>query len=131
LPPDYKLKGLNEKVLLKSMMKGKMPDEILKRPKQAYRAPILSSFLGDDAPGYVKEILSPESLDRAGIFNSDSVAKLLVKMKSGKAYSEIDNMAITAIISTQLLHKQFIEEFKHLNASELISYNIRSEAKYN
>jgi len=130
LPPDYKMKILNEKVLLKKMMKGKIPDEILNRPKQAYRAPILSSFLGDDAPDYVKEILSPECLDKVGIFNSESVAKLLVKMNSGKAYSEIDNMAITAIISTELLYKQFIEEFKYLKNNELISCTIRSESNF-
>jgi asparagine synthase (glutamine-hydrolysing) len=52
-------------------------------------------------------------------------------MNSGKAYSEIDNMAITAIISTQLLYKQFIEEFKYLNDNELINYDIRSEANFN
>jgi asparagine synthase (glutamine-hydrolysing) len=115
LPPDYKLKGLNEKVLLKKMMKGRLPEEILHRPKQAYRAPILSSFLGEDAPNYVREVLSPESLINSGIFNADSVTKLLVKMNSGKSYSEMDNMALTAVISTQLLYKQFIEDFKHLN----------------
>jgi asparagine synthase (glutamine-hydrolysing) len=131
LPPDYKMKILNEKVLLKKMMKGKIPDEILNRPKQAYRAPILSSFLGEEAPPYVKEVLSPESLLKTGIFNPESVAKLLVKMNSGKAYSEIDNMALTAIISTQILHKQFIEEFKHLNRNDLINCNIRSEVNFN
>jgi asparagine synthase (glutamine-hydrolysing) len=131
LSPDYKMKILNEKVLLKKMMKGKIPDEILNRPKQAYRAPILSSFLGEDAPHYVKEVLSPESLLKTGIFNPDSVTKLLIKMNSGKAYSEIDNMAITAIISTQILHKQFIEKFKHLNRNDLINCNIRSEVNFN
>ena len=131
LPPDYKMKILNEKVLLKKMMKGKIPEEILNRPKQAYRAPILSSFLGDEAPHYVKEVLSPESLKKVGIFNPDSVTKLLVKMNSGKAYSEIDNMAITAIISTQILYKQFIEEFKYLNSNELINFKIRSLVNFN
>jgi asparagine synthase (glutamine-hydrolysing) len=87
--------------------------------------------LGEDSPDYVKEVLSPESLVRVGIFNPDSVSKLLSKMNSGKAYSEIDNMAITAIISTQLLYKQFIEEFKYLNDNELINYDIRSEANFN
>jgi asparagine synthase (glutamine-hydrolysing) len=131
LPPDFKLQILNEKVLLKKMMKGRIPEEILKRPKQAYRAPILSSFLSDEAPGYVKEVFSVESLKNAGIFNPDSVNKLLVKMNSGKSYSEIDNMALTAIISTQLLHKQFIEDFKHLNSDDLINCTIRSEVNYN
>ena len=131
LPPDFKLKGLNEKVLLKKMMKGKLPEEILNRPKQAYRAPILSSFLGADAPKFVMELLSAESLLEAGIFNPDSVSKLLVKMNSGKAYSEIDNMALTAIISTQLLYKQFIKEFKYLDNKELTKYTLQTEKNYN
>ena len=130
LPPDFKLKGLKEKVLLKEMMKGKLPEEILNRPKQAYRAPILSSFLGEEAPEFVMEILSPSSLLEADIFNPVSVSKLLVKMNSGKAYSEIDNMALTAIISTQLLYQQFIKEFKYLGDSELISFTLRSESNY-
>ena len=130
LPPEFKLKGLNEKVLLKEMMKGKLPEEILKRPKQAYRAPILNSFLGEDAPEFVSEILSNTALMEADIFNPDSVSKLINKMASGKAYSEIDNMALTAIISTQLLYKQFIKEFKFLDDGELISYSLRSESNY-
>jgi len=130
LPPDYKLKGLNEKVLLKKMMIGRLPEEILNRPKQAYRAPILSSFLGVDAPDYIKEVLSAESLLNAGIFSVDSVSKLLVKMNSGKSYSEIDNMALTAVISTQLLYKQFIKDFKHLNNNDLINCTMRSESNY-
>jgi len=131
LPPDYKMKGLKEKVLLKSLMKGRLPEEILNRPKQPYRAPILSSFLGDDAPEYVNEVLSETEIKKAGIFSPDSVKRLLVKMKSGKAYSEIDNMALTAIISTQLLHKQFIEDFRYLKMNELISYTLRSESDFN
>ena len=131
LPPDYKLKGLNEKVLLKNMMKGKLPEEILNRPKQAYRAPILSSFLGVDAPEFVMNILSEDFLLEAGIFNPESVSRLLAKMNSGKAYSEIDNMAITAIISTQLLYKQFIKEFKYLEDNVLTKYTLQTEENYN
>lgn len=130
LPPDFKMRGLNEKVLLKSLMKGRLPEEILNRSKQPYRAPILSSFLGDDAPEYVNNVLSEAEIAKAGIFSPDSVKRLLVKMKSGKAYSEIDNMALTAIISTQLLHKQFIDDFRYLKMNELISYNLRSEADF-
>lgn len=130
LPPDYKLKGLNEKVLLKTMMKERLPQEILDRSKQAYRAPILSSFIGENAPDFVAEVLSPKSVNEADIFSSDSVNKLLNKINSGKAYSEIDNMALTAIISTQLLYKQFIKEFNPINNSELINHSVRSELNY-
>lgn len=131
LPPDYKLKGLNEKVLLKKMMKGKLPEQILTRSKQAYRAPVLSSFLGNEAPEYVNDILSRSSLSDAGIFNPESVARLLQKMKSGKAYSEMDNMALTAVISTQLLYLQFIKEFNKAEKRKLENCTIRSEKIYN
>lgn len=131
LPPDYKMKFLEEKILLKSLMKGKLPVDILNRPKQAYRAPIHSSFLGKNAPEYVKEVLSTSSVKNVGIFNPESVIKLLVKMKSGKSYSEIDNMALTGIISTQILYNKFIEEFKYLSDNELIDYEIRLESNFN
>lgn len=131
LPPDYKLKVLNEKVLLKKMMKGKLPEEILNRPKQAYRAPILSSFLGADSPEFVMDVVSEDFIIEAGIFSPGSVSKLLAKMNSGKAYSEIDNMAITAIISTQLLYKQFIKEFKYLDNKALTKYTLQAEENYN
>lgn len=130
LPPDFKLKGLNEKALLKRMMKGRLPEEILKRPKQAYRAPILSSFLGKDAPEFVKDLLSNESIIEADIFNPETVERLIAKMTSGKAYSEIDNMAITAIISTQLIYRMFIKNFKYLDNDQLINCVVKSEMNY-
>jgi asparagine synthase (glutamine-hydrolysing) len=131
LPPDYKMKFLEEKILLKALMKGRLPEDILHRPKQAYRAPIHSSFLGENAPEYVKEVLSSSSIKNVGIFNPESVTKLLAKMKSGKSYSEIDNMALTGIISTQILYNKFIKEFIHLSDKELIDCEFRLESKFN
>jgi len=130
LPPDYKLKGLNEKVLLKSVMKGRLPGEILERSKQAYRAPIHSSFLGNNSPEFVKSILSNNKLRDYGIFNPESVFKLLNRIQSGKEQSEINDMALTAILSTQLLHKQFIKEFRHLSKNEMIPYKLISENNF-
>ena len=109
VPPDLKLNGLNEKYLLKELMKGKIPESILKRPKQPYRAPISSVFLGKDAPEYVGEMLSERITKKAGIFDHESVSTLLKKIERSGTASEMDNMALTAIISTHLLHHQFIE----------------------
>jgi len=109
LPADYKLKGLNEKYLLKKLLKNRIPDKILKRPKQAYRAPIKSVFLSKDSSGYVKEMLSEEAFRKANIFNYDSVAALLSRMEKSSVPSEIDNMVLSSVISTHLLYSQFIE----------------------
>ena len=62
LHPDLKLNGLNEKYLLKKMMKGRLPDAILNRSKQAYRAPIKSTFFSEEIPEYLKNMLSEEKI---------------------------------------------------------------------
>lgn len=109
LPPKYRLNGLTEKYLLKKLLKGKIPESIIKRPKQPYRAPISSVFLSKNSPEYVKYMLSDTYTRRTGIFEHESVSTLLRKIEKTGVASEVDNMVITAVISTHLLHHQFIE----------------------
>ncbi|MBT8180697.1 MAG: asparagine synthase C-terminal domain-containing protein, partial [Eudoraea sp.] len=109
LHPDLKLNGLNEKYLLKKLMKGRLPDPILNRPKQAYRAPIKSVFIGKGVPDYLKEMLSEDTIKKAGVFHPEHVTQLLSKMQAGNRVSEIDNMALTAILSTQMLKDKFVD----------------------
>ena len=117
LPPEFKLKCLDEKFLLKKMMRGQLPDAILNRPKQAYRSPSVSYADSD----YVKDLLSNEAIESAGLFNPDRVKKLSMKMNSGKNISEVDKMAFMGILSTQILNDLFVKKHKKaLNKSELI-----------
>lgn len=109
LPAEYKLKGLNEKYLLKKVMKDNIPESILKRPKQPYRAPIKSVFLSKNKPEYVKYMLSEEYTRRAGIFDYESVSSMLARIEKTDIASEMDNMVLTAVISTHLLNYQIIE----------------------
>ena len=121
LHPDLKLNGLNEKYLLKKLMKDRLPDVILNRPKQAYRAPIRSTFTSDDLPTYLKDMLSEKAIREAGIFNPDHVNQLLNKMNSKNQVSEIDEMAVTAILSTQILNDLFINRsIQELNDDDLV-----------
>ncbi len=110
LPDRYKLNSLNEKFILKKMSVGKIPESITKRSKQAYRAPIASSFFSANAPTYIDEILSENSINEFGIFDTIKVQSLIKKIKSQKNVSEIDQMAIAGIISTQLLYKMFVSQ---------------------
>jgi asparagine synthase (glutamine-hydrolysing) len=106
---DYKLHGLNEKYLLKKLLKNKIPESIIKRPKQPYRAPIKSVFLSKEVPEYVKYMLSESYIRSTGIFDPQSINDLLRKIERTGIASEMDNMALTAVISTHLLNYQFIE----------------------
>ncbi len=124
LNPDLKLKGLNEKYLLKYMMKDRIPDAILNRSKQAYRAPIRSTFFSEEMPLYLSSMLSEENITGYGIFNLDFVNQLINKMKLNKQVSEIDNMAITAVLSTQILYDLFINKsIPKLQEHELVVLN--------
>ena len=110
LPDKIKLNGLNEKYLLKKLMSGRIPESIVKRPKQPYRAPIRSVFLGKERPSYVEEMLSEKMTQLASIFSYESIATFLTKIETAGTASEMDNMVLAAVISTHLVHHQFIEK---------------------
>lgn len=131
LPPNFKLHGLNEKYLLKKMMTGKLPLQILERPKQAYRAPVLTCFMSDDAPDYINEMLSEKKLISAGIFNPEKVHYLTTRLKENNHVSEIDNMALMGILSTQILDSQFVKrKIPSLCECDLIKCNIEVYDNY-
>ena len=52
LPPNLKLRGLTEKYLLKRLASEWIPDDIWRRPKRPYRAPIHKSFFDGGAAAY-------------------------------------------------------------------------------
>ncbi len=109
LPDRLKLNGLNEKYLLKRLMTGRIPDSIVRRPKHPYRAPITTVFTGKKRPGYIDEMLSEAMTKQAGVFNHDSVTALTDKIDKTGTASEMDNMVLTAVISTHLLYHQYIQ----------------------
>jgi asparagine synthase (glutamine-hydrolysing) len=112
LSPSMKMKVLNQKFLLKRASEGLIPSEIIRRPKQPYRAPDGKSFFQPGALPYVEELLSPEALFRSGIFDPPAVTALVKKFKAGRAIGVKDNMALVGILSTQLLAESFIEHFQ-------------------
>lgn len=108
LPADLKLRGLVDKYLLRKLGERWLPSEIWSRRKRPYRAPIHRSFLGQPGLDYVEELLSPEQLKQAGFFKPGAVAQLLRRILDGRPPGETDDMALVGIISTQLLHHQFV-----------------------
>ena len=109
LPGDFKMRGLDEKYILKRMMKNRIPESILKRSKQAYRAPVKSAFVNNNPPEYVREMLRPETFSKAGIFDWNSISDLIRKIERTGNSSEVDDMVLASVISTHLLHNLFVE----------------------
>jgi asparagine synthase (glutamine-hydrolysing) len=113
IPPRFKLNGLTEKFVLKKLARDYVPKELIDRPKHPYRAPISGCFFNDKPPEYVAEMLSETCIKKAGYFDAAKVEKLAAKceQRAGQLLSERENMALVGILSTQLLHQLFIEEF--------------------
>jgi len=116
VPAKWKILGLKEKHILKKSFQGILPDEITRRPKHPYRAPIKQSLLNEKTAEYTHEALSETSLKRTGLFDPVKVTKLLRKLQALDAPSEVDSMALVGILSSQIIHKQFIEDFSARSA---------------
>ena len=107
LPPQLKMKVIDQKHLLKRAASGLIPRSIQTRFKQPYRAPDGKSFFAG-ARNYAQDMLSDEKIKRDGIFNPGAVAALVAKFEGGRSTSVKDDMALVGVLSTQTLLEQFI-----------------------
>ncbi len=111
LPDAFKLRGLDEKHVLKRAAAGIVPEAVLRRPKQPYRAPDAQSFTGAGAPEWVGELLGGRAVADAGVFDPAGVARLWRKCQAagdGAQFSNADNMAVVGVLSTGLLHDALV-----------------------
>jgi asparagine synthase (glutamine-hydrolysing) len=112
LPARHKLFGLEEKYLLKRAFEDLVPEEIIQRPKQPYRAPDAASFFAASRPAWFDDLMSERAIAAAGVFEPSAVAGLMAKGRraGGENMSNTDNMRVLAIVSTQLTYEIFIAE---------------------
>jgi len=111
LPRRLKLSGLRDKFILRNAFGSLIPDEVRKRPKVAYQAPDLKSFVTNGhAPDYVEDLLSPERIRKTGLFDPGRVTQLMTKARSYNLdrVGTRDNMAFVLVLSTMLLDEIFV-----------------------
>jgi asparagine synthase (glutamine-hydrolysing) len=107
LAPDYKLRGMTEKWILRQVAARLLPRKIADRPKTMFRASLAQTFLGPDRPPWVDQLLSPDSLRATGYFDVASVLKqrslqtVLPRLTPARF---IFDVALTCVVSTQLWH---------------------------
>ena len=75
LPYEYKLKGFKGKHLLKETMRGKLPEDIIDRPKKGFGIPV-SLWLKNELKDLCHDLLSKEAIESQGLFNYNYVEKL-------------------------------------------------------
>jgi len=62
-------------------------------------------------PDYVRELLSEKALREIGLFNTMAVGQLVQKAEGGARLTEVDDMALVGILSTQLVRHRFCQGF--------------------
>jgi len=110
LPTRSKLRGLREKDVLRRWAAPILPASVGDRGKQPYRAPDVPAFFHPTQPGYVDELLSESAVARVGLFEQRAVKGLVRRCRAGQAVGFRENQALVAILSTQLWHREFMEQ---------------------
>jgi asparagine synthase (glutamine-hydrolysing) len=107
IAPEYKLHGMTEKWLLRRVAAKTLPVKIANRPKTMFRASLSKTFLGDHRPAWVDQLLSPESLAKAGYFDPKAVARerwWQTHFPRVTPRRFVFDMGLTSVVSTQLWH---------------------------
>jgi asparagine synthase (glutamine-hydrolysing) len=110
LHPRWKLRGVfKDKFVERKVAERWLPQEIAWRKKHMFRAP-MDSWAGVGTDGWINQVLSPESIRKAGYFDPAAVAAAREKLaKPGRGLSRTSlEMGLTAVTATQLWHHLYI-----------------------
>jgi len=114
IPDRWRMRGLTEKYILRRAVADLLPKHIRRRTKQPYRAPDGASFFDPDTgrarAEWIERVLDPTHVADGGVFHPRAIAQLTRKARRGGLSGMRDNMALMAVLSTQLLVEQFLGE---------------------
>ncbi len=105
LPPSIKMRGLQEKYVLRKAMAGRLPRAIVRRGKQGMETPVAAWFRGE-IPERVAEVLSPSSLRSSGLFDPAVVGRLLDRHRSRRADH---GRQLAGVVALQIWQRYFLE----------------------
>jgi asparagine synthase (glutamine-hydrolysing) len=89
LPTSLKLRGGVRKFLLKKVASKLLPREIVHRKKQGFPIPI-GEWMRGDARSFIRDLLSPHSIQQRGLFDGRQVAALIRQHESGVADHSVE-----------------------------------------
>src|SRR5271157_2496762 len=112
LAPGWKLRGLQDKYLLRLLAVRWLPRSIAWRPKAMFRAPF-ESLYEEPVPAFVEQLLGEESLRRTGYFDVESVGswrQAFPRLKPGSAQHFSVAIGLSAVVATQLWQHTFLDD---------------------
>ena len=104
--PDLRIKGLQQKVLLKKVAARYLPRDIVHRPKAPFGAP-LRAWIRGPLSEMVGDYLSPDSLKGRGLYNTDYVWK---KIEGDRKGLEDNSHLIWTLLCNEIWFRTFFEK---------------------
>lgn len=111
LPDHWKLRGLDEKHVLKRIAGNHLPARLARRRKQPYRAPIREAFRTLGSADSSQDLMHPDAVEQAGIFDAHKVSLLRRRLREGRDLGEVQSMAVMLVLTVQLLDRRFVRDF--------------------
>lgn len=106
VPLSQKIQGQQTKLILRQMLAGRVPDDIISRPKRGFGTPI-DVWLRGELATLVDQVLSPAAVRERGYFRPEYVQWLLTQQKTGKRdFSQ----HIWALLVFELWHRAYIDQ---------------------
>ncbi len=119
LPSRYKLRGNFEKYILRTAMRGIVPDIILERRKQGLGTPLIPWFRGG-LYDVARDLLSPANLRGRGIFDERAVDKLFHSSRDVRFHRD-DLGKLFKILMVELWQRLYLDQpvrrFDHLQTA--------------
>lgn len=103
LPLEYKIKGNEQKYILKKSLEKYLPKEIVYRKKWGFPAPV-GQWLEESQRHLIDTYLNPQRIKQQGIFNEMEVSRFVNEFKSGKHYHF---KRIWGLLVFQFWHERF------------------------
>lgn len=75
IAPEYKLRGLTDKWLLRQVARRHLPPAAARRRKTMFRTPLSRMVFGSRRPPWIDQLLSEGSLRRTGMFDRAHVER--------------------------------------------------------
>jgi asparagine synthase (glutamine-hydrolysing) len=113
LPSDYKLRGRKTKYILKRSIEGLVPPFVTRRGKKGFGVPVAEWLKGKLRP-LARDLLSPERVRRAGVFNPDYITRLQDEHERGLANHR---KLLWTLLMFELWHESFIETPRRIETS--------------
>jgi asparagine synthase (glutamine-hydrolysing) len=104
IPAEMHLRGGSGKHILKTAMRGLLPDTVIDRPKQGFGVPLAHWFRGR-LSGYLRDLLLSETAKGRGLFEPAYVLAIIERHEKGRDLG----LQLWTLISFELWCRRFLD----------------------